>query len=291
MQGLVLAGVEGDGGSALGLIGMRHPRPSVTIQIMKKEKNTRPEILADGPMHLAPTNEMGVVFLFSHLAPKLGLRVEEIRSQFPDCIAYQKIGGAEKRLRIEFEYRSNNFRTHRHPTTECDAIICWEHDWPGVPDHIRVIELCRYFGQGFNVWIQPVIRSQWGALNHDQMEWGLSKRAHAGDLLLMYRCHPDAKIEDVFTLTGDLKRAKAAWRKGECFSGTIQRVCRLPKPIMLGQFRVDRFWKTASFIRRNMQGNLRVTEYWPELYRLIVAQNPSASANLGSFAPGAAVLL
>ncbi len=259
-------------------------RFGVTMSLMRKTNKTRPEILANGPMHFAPTNELGVVFLFSHLASKLGFRIEEIRSGYPDCIAYRKVGGAERRVRIEFEYRSSNFSAHRHCAQKCDAIVCWEHDWPDVPDRIRVIELSRQFGMGFKVWIQPVIKSQWRNLIHDEMSWGLSKRAHPGDLLLMYRCHPDAKIEDIFTLISDLKRAKAGWRKGECYCGNIRRVCRLENPIEIAKMRDDRFWKTASFIRRNMQGNLQITEYWPELCQMIVAQNPTIATAVRYFA-------
>lgn len=246
-------------------------------------KTTRPEVLQQGPMHYAPTNEMGVVFLFSHIAARFGVRVEEIRSQYPDCIAYMKIGGAEKRIQIEFEYRSSNFRTHGHQPKQCDWIVCWEHDWPDAPERIRVVELCKEFGHGFNVWIQPVIKSQWEELKYDVMDWGLSKRAHDGDLLLMYRCYPDSKIEDIFTLAGSLSRGKAGWRQGDCFHGQVRRISKLTTPILLKELRSDRHLRSASFVRRNMQGNLKVTEYWPELYRMIISRNPAASSQLVSF--------
>jgi len=41
-------------------------------------------------------------------------------------------------LKIEFEYRSINFREHGHNPSECDLIVCWEHDWKECP--IEVIE-------------------------------------------------------------------------------------------------------------------------------------------------------
>jgi len=63
----------------------------------------------------APDNEQGVIYLFSHLARKrFGLRIERVQAGFPDCIAYQ----GEKRIRIEFEFRSRNFRDHRHPALD-----------------------------------------------------------------------------------------------------------------------------------------------------------------------------
>jgi hypothetical protein len=120
----------------------------------------RPNTLTNAPLQYAPQNELGVVFLFAHIAKKLQIRIEEIRPRFPDCIAFKRTGELEKRLRIEFEFRSSNFRTHGHDTKECDCIVCWHHDWPDVPDSIQVIELKRYFGQAAKVWIQPVIKSQ-----------------------------------------------------------------------------------------------------------------------------------
>ena len=74
----------------------------------------RAEILNGGPLHYAPENEQGVVFLFANLAHKLRMRVDQIRQGFPDWIAYKKTL-RQHRVRIEFEYRSAMFRTHRHP--------------------------------------------------------------------------------------------------------------------------------------------------------------------------------
>ncbi len=42
----------------------------------------------------------------------------------------------EKRIRIEFEYRSKSFKAHRHNSKRCDMIVCWEHYCPNVPDSI-----------------------------------------------------------------------------------------------------------------------------------------------------------
>ncbi len=66
----------------------------------------RPEILPDAPLRFAPRNEQGVVFLFAHLASRFRMRVDEIKQGFPDCVAFEKASGSERRVRIEFEYRS-----------------------------------------------------------------------------------------------------------------------------------------------------------------------------------------
>jgi hypothetical protein len=253
----------------------------------RNSTNDRPETLNKGPLQYAPQNELGVVFLFSTIAPKLRLRIERIQSAYPDCVAYQKTGFGEKRIRIEFEYRSSSFRAHKHDAKICDWIVCWEHDWPGVPDRIQVIELRRYLGLGFKVWIQGVIgreQQQWTS-TAKVADWGLSNRTSPGDLLLMYYTSPACRIHDVFTLTTALKRGNAGWRDGDCYAGKIKRVCRLESPIFLDDLRNHRIIKTSSFVRSNMQGNLHATEYWPYLYEMIVSRNPSVRAKLAKYAP------
>ena len=98
-------------------------------------------------MNYAPENELGVVFLFSRLARKVGLEIDLIRPGYPDCIAYRD----GKRIRIEFEYRSSNFARRRHEANDCDWIVCWIYDWPAVPSRLHVWSLQQEFGLGFNV--------------------------------------------------------------------------------------------------------------------------------------------
>lgn len=90
----------------------------------------------------APINEQGVVFLFGMVCLELGFIVEAVQSGFPDCEAKRRIDNKKdhwERVRIEFEYRSTNFREHGHNPTKCDLIVCWEHNWKECP--IEVIEL------------------------------------------------------------------------------------------------------------------------------------------------------
>lgn len=90
----------------------------------------------------APINEQGVVYLFGVLSKSLGIRVEAIRSNFPDCEAKREIPnkpGRWERVTIEFEFNSANFLEHKHNIDECDLIVCWEHDWDDCP--MEVISL------------------------------------------------------------------------------------------------------------------------------------------------------
>lgn len=56
------------------------------------KNSQRPLPLKSAPLQDAPTNELGVVFLFAHIAKRLQFRIEEIRPAFPDCLAYRHIG-------------------------------------------------------------------------------------------------------------------------------------------------------------------------------------------------------
>lgn len=61
---------------------------------------------------------------------------------FPDCEAKRcvsKSGHVWERVQIEFEYRSRSFLEHGHLSTDCDVLVCWEHNWPECP--IDVLEL------------------------------------------------------------------------------------------------------------------------------------------------------
>jgi hypothetical protein len=248
----------------------------------------RPLPLRGAPLQYAPENELGVVFLFSQVAKKLQFRIEKIRAAFPDCIAYRHAGDREKRVRIEFEHRSSRFRAHGHDPNKCDCIVCWDHDWPDAPSRLEVIELKRYFGTSFKVWVQAAIKEQQHWLDErDRLTWSLSSRVTKGDLLLMYRGFPASRIADVFRVSGhELRREPASWRHGTALFGKIERVCKLDSPIFLDDLKRHRTLKTAPFVRRNMQGQgLLASEYWPYLYSIILERNPKVRKALARYAP------
>jgi len=90
----------------------------------------------------APINEQGVVYLFGMVSNELGFYIESVQQGFPDCegkFLYDKRKNLWAKARIEFEFRSSNFREHGHNPSDCDFIVCWIHDWPECP--INVIEL------------------------------------------------------------------------------------------------------------------------------------------------------
>jgi HNH endonuclease len=112
--------------------------------------SSSPRILNDRPIYgapflrtalgFAPVNETGVVFLFGAMANQLGFIVTWIGTQFPDIEAFREAEpGRWQRVRIEVEFQSRNFLQHFHDATECDLIVCWEHNWAECP--LEVVEL------------------------------------------------------------------------------------------------------------------------------------------------------
>jgi len=73
-----------------------------------------------------PTNEQGVVYLFSLIAEDLNIRAESIQQGYPDCTAIRYAGRKKwERINIEFEYLSSGFD---HDPAKCDLLVCWEDD-------------------------------------------------------------------------------------------------------------------------------------------------------------------
>lgn len=118
-----------------------------------KRKTITGELINFRGLVWAPVNEQGVVFLFGMIARELGMYVELVRPGYPDCIAKRYIGkGRWEEVRIEFEFRSRSFN---HECSECDMIVCWEHDWKKCPQTIEVIELKQEIKRLENFPLQP----------------------------------------------------------------------------------------------------------------------------------------
>jgi hypothetical protein len=265
-----------------------------------KAAKLRPEVIEGASLHYAPQSELGVVFLFAGLYKKYGLtRIDTMRPQFPDCIAYQKTGRGEKRVRIEFELRSKNFKLHKHSARSCDWLVCWEDNWPEKPRGLRVIELRREYGLGSNVWVRAVAERKgdriWknvvSQVNYEK-HWSIASGAHTGDLILFYLTKPDQCIADIFEVAGNVKRrTNPSWKRRWGMNDTadymapVRRVCTLKAPIFLSDMKAHPILRTAGFMRGRMQGRPNVTEFWPILYKMIVSRNPSVRSKLAKYAP------
>ncbi len=109
-----------------------------TITIEKKRSIVGDPINFEGLIY-GPLNENGVIFLFSKIHDKLGINIEAIQASYPDAKARRKTSKGWEDVWIEFEYKSSQFKIHKHDPKECDIIVCWEHDWKECP--LEVIEL------------------------------------------------------------------------------------------------------------------------------------------------------
>jgi hypothetical protein len=248
----------------------------------------RPQRLTSGPLSYAPQNELGVVFLFATMAKGFGIRVETIRHGFPDCIAYKRTGSGEKRVRIEFEYRSSSFKRHGHSASKCDWIVCWKHDWTDAPRNLRIIELRRELGLGFNVWIVPLAPEfdpEYRIRKGDRI-WSAPSQANEGDLVLWYISGEVGAITSIYRYVERAYKDRAQWRgRGTDYFAEVRRVCSLKSPLFFQDMKTDRYLRTSNFIRANMRGRPNVLEYWPYLYRKIVRRNPSVERRLKKYKP------
>jgi hypothetical protein len=126
---------EADGRRTSGSTNSRMPRPRIF-----KDRPIYGAPMMDMALGLAPTNEMGVVFLFGTVAKGLGFMVIRLQTEFPDCEAFWEVEpGRWQLVRIEFEYESRNFLAHGHKVDDCDVLVCWKNNWEGCP--LEVLEL------------------------------------------------------------------------------------------------------------------------------------------------------
>ncbi|HET8889878.1 MAG TPA: hypothetical protein VFQ41_13330 [Candidatus Angelobacter sp.] len=133
---------EADGRRTSGSTNSRMPRAVVFKTRIFKDRPVYGAPMMDMALGLAPTNEMGVVFLFGTVAKELGFMVIRLHPEFPDCEAFLEVEpGRWQWVRIEFEYESRNFLAHGHKLDGCDLIVCWRNNWEGCP--LEVIELSK----------------------------------------------------------------------------------------------------------------------------------------------------
>jgi hypothetical protein len=149
------------------------------------------------------------------------------------------------------------------------------------------VELRREFGLGFNVWFQPVGGEFAHALSGLRFSdsWSVPSQAMEGDLLLFYRTAPDSHVRDLFRVAGAVVHVTARWKSGRDYMAPIRRVCTLKAPLHLSELREHRVIRHSGFVRGQMQGRYRASDYWPELYRMAVSRNPSVERALQRFGP------
>jgi hypothetical protein len=243
---------------------------------LQRRSFTPPVDQLDPRKHLPfqPRNENGVVFVFARVAEQLGFTVEKVQAGFPDCTA---IWGGRK-ARIEFEFRSRNFERHGHDPNKCDLVVCWRHDWPGMPVGLAPLELRKIFGLAREVFMVAYRDEFWQRLPQDREPAGLwSVPASAGpdDLLLVYRPAMNGQqgaVTDVFRVVTPPQRVKKTRWSGEPdWMAEIQRVVRLKTPIPFSRLE-------SLGAHGGIESRPRRTKQWPALYREIIKNgDPSHS--------------
>lgn len=114
---------------------------------IKQIKNKRKGTVYGEPINFrgltfAPINENGVIYLFGMISNELGFLIESIKNDYPDCVGkrcFDEKNNLWQEIKIEFEYKSSNFKEHGHDENNCDVIVCWIHDWKEC--QIDVLEL------------------------------------------------------------------------------------------------------------------------------------------------------
>jgi hypothetical protein len=78
------------------------------------------------------------------VARELDFLVEGIHAPFPACEGKREVSpGKWKYVRIEFEFESRNYCSHRdnQKLDACDLIVSWRDNWPDCPPNLEGIEL------------------------------------------------------------------------------------------------------------------------------------------------------
>jgi hypothetical protein len=112
--------------------GIRVIPKTIKPKIEKKRRIIFGEPINFRGLRFAPINEQGVVYLFGMISHELGFLIESVRTEFPDCEGkrcFDKGNNQWEHVKIEFEYKSSQFKEHGHNEADCDIIVCWIHDW------------------------------------------------------------------------------------------------------------------------------------------------------------------
>lgn len=235
--------------------------------------------LESGPLLYEPTNEQGVVALFSWLCEdEYGLRMEEVRTGYPDCIAK----GSRGRVRIEFEFESSRF--NHADLKQCDWLVCWiDNDkpdarWRKGPHRLACKELRPLFPElGRKAWIQPYKAHRVRRFSEAKLfdEWTVPSQARKGDILLVYRSGRDAAFTHIMELRSNAEYAgKHRWGRG--FQADLRKLLELPHPVSRQEALRVPALKDVSFLKNPTPLGQSAEDSWEPLTDLMLKKNPKA---------------
>lgn len=136
----------------------------------------------------------------------------------------------------------------------------------------------------FNAWLISFGEKSWDEINSFHIRtdyvWAAPKRGVEDDLIVLYRTAPAKVIQDIFALTG----APEYYPDPEYFSwmAPYRRVAQLENPVSYEELGSNPLLKKVQV---RLQGRKSISEYWPDLYKLIIRKNPSARKALKDYEP------
>ena len=133
-----------------------------------------------------------ISFLFGKIHEFFGFEVLRMQDRFPDAVLRKN----NVNFRTELEFKSSNFKLHKHPINKCDLIICWTHDWEDCP--LKIIELNKYFIENPNKELQANIEREMSDIE-------ITKR--------LMKKRPNRTIENIDKQIGILKKVKRELKK------------------------------------------------------------------------------
>jgi len=256
-----------------------------------------------GLQRIPPEQEAEVIFLFTHIFFTNKFKnhdftqIRRMQSKYPDCEVCERIGSELKKVSIEFELESINFRLHGHDKSDkqCDYIVCWEDNWLNKPKDLEVIELLtEYNYYSPKIWVMSVGENSKCELSEikDKWTWTVPTKSHKGDLILFYHSTPDKCIKDIFEIIGKLfpddvpQEEALKWnkKKTDVFAD-VKRIAHIDSPVFLKELQSEEDLSKSPMVRARMQSRYDATKYWKNLYKLIVDKNPNLESKLVKFAP------
>lgn len=86
-----------------------------------------------------PRNEAETIELFRLIEQRIGWRIIQLQTAFPDATIENERG---QRLVVEFEFESKNFGAHKHDPSGCDLIIAYWNNWENPPVPVWELRGC-----------------------------------------------------------------------------------------------------------------------------------------------------
>lgn len=190
----------------------------LNINLTDEQKNLIKSVITR-----VPTKEEEVKRIFYKIEDTLGFQDVKGFASFPDASAFYK----EREINIEFEYRSANFKKHRHEEKDCDLIVCWEDNDCSLK--IRVLELST-LAENWLKTRQDLMIKYAGCLSTElggvEDKVAQKERARIESLMEKYQFDADEAIAEYMCITKRTLHDYYSLDNPECLGGRLECVNR-----------------------------------------------------------------